>query len=91
MTGWPEALEGAGAAWAAAMLRACWQGGLALGAVWLACRLFPRTSPRVQCWLWRLAYVKLLLALFWSTPIDLPVLPAAVRPPAAGGSTARTR
>jgi beta-lactamase regulating signal transducer with metallopeptidase domain len=56
------------------------QGGVALALVGGACRAFPALPPRVRCWLWRLAYLKLLAALLWSTPVALPLLPA---PPAA--------
>src|SRR4051794_23756575 len=71
----------AGTLWAAAMTRACWQGSIALVLVWAASRLFPRLSPAARCWLWRLAFLKLLAALLWARPVDLPVwhLPAATR------------
>ncbi|HLK58741.1 MAG TPA: M56 family metallopeptidase [Chthonomonadaceae bacterium] len=61
--------------WAAAIGRACWQGGLALLLAGLICRAFPRLSPRLQCWLWRLAYLKLLISLLCITPLNLPLLP----------------
>src|SRR4051794_9805670 len=77
MSGWILALNGIADAWAAGILRASWQGGLALGGVWLICRAFPRVSPDAQCWLWRLATLKLLIALFWVTPADVPLLPPA--------------
>ena len=41
---------------------ACVQGTLALVLVWGICRLFPRLSPRLASWLWRLGYLKLLVA-----------------------------
>lgn len=66
-------------AWASAMARACWQGALAFLLVWLVCRL-PWLAPRVQCWFWRVAYLKLLIALFWATPVDLPVLAPSSAP-----------
>jgi beta-lactamase regulating signal transducer with metallopeptidase domain len=59
------------------LLRASWQGGLALGLVWAVCRAAPRMSSRLRCWLWRLAYLKLLVAFLWLPPILLPALPAA--------------
>jgi beta-lactamase regulating signal transducer with metallopeptidase domain len=61
------------------LLRACWQGGVALALVWAFCRVAPRMSPRLRCWLWRLAYLKLLVAFLWLPPILLPALPAASR------------
>src|SRR5262249_14870770 len=61
------------------LLRACWQGGVALGLAWGVCRVAPRISPRLRCWLWRLAYLNLLVAFLWLPPILLPALPAASR------------
>lgn len=86
--------------WAAAMARACWQGSAALALAWIAIRVFPRLPPAVRCWLWRLAFLKLLAALVWARPVDLPLwhLPAAkqwlseaalpARPPLPGGDPA---
>jgi WD40 repeat protein/Zn-dependent protease with chaperone function len=68
--------------WAGAIGRACWQGGLTLLLVWVAVRAFRGLPPREQCWLWRLAYLKWLVALLCATPVDLPLLPAAVTTPA---------
>src|SRR5690242_17934867 len=62
------------ASWAAAIGRACWQGGLAIGLAWILCRALPRLPGRFQCWLWRLAYLKLLVAFLWAVPFDLPLL-----------------
>ena len=42
-------------AWATAMWRACWQGGLVVLGVWSICRLIPSMPARFQCWLWRLS------------------------------------
>jgi beta-lactamase regulating signal transducer with metallopeptidase domain len=66
--------------WAGAVGRACWQGGLAILLVWGLCRLLPRLSGRVQCWLWRLAYLKLLVALLWGAPLCLALLPPPPKP-----------
>jgi beta-lactamase regulating signal transducer with metallopeptidase domain len=64
--------------------RACWQGGLAIGLVWGGSRLFPSCPAGVRCWLWRLAYLKLLAALAWGGAwVELPLLPAA---PVTGAS-----
>ena len=63
LNGW--ALAAASPFW-----RASWQGGAALALVWGACRLLPGLSPGVRCWLWRLAYLKLFVALAWATPVE---------------------
>src|SRR5689334_325171 len=61
-------------AWSTAMLRACWQGGLALGLAWILIRIW-RSLPRAhQCWLWRLAFLKTLIVLIWAVPLCLPLL-----------------
>lgn len=59
-----------------ALLRASVEGGAALLLVYAACRLTPRLSPVVHAWLWRLGYAKVLLALFSSWTVSLPLLPA---------------
>jgi beta-lactamase regulating signal transducer with metallopeptidase domain len=63
--------------WFAAMARACWEGGIALASAGLLCRLVPRLPPAARCWLWRLAYARLLIALAGLTPIALPLLTPA--------------
>jgi len=70
------------ASWLAALWRACWQGGLALLLVWAVCRAFHRLPARAKSWLWRLAYLKLLVAFLWTAPIALPLLPAGTPRPA---------
>lgn len=60
--------------WSALIVKAAWEGGLALAIVWLVIKLWPRIHPVTQCWLWRLAYLKLLIALVWVMPVSLPVL-----------------
>jgi hypothetical protein len=70
-------------AWLAAMGRACWQGGLALALAWAVCRAFPKLPAAARCWVWRLAYLKVLVALLWAAPVELPLL----RPPEAPSTT----
>lgn len=41
--------------WMAAMVRASWQGAIAIGLVWIVCKIVPRLPSSVRCWLWRLA------------------------------------
>ncbi|HEX5241986.1 MAG TPA: M56 family metallopeptidase, partial [Tepidisphaeraceae bacterium] len=69
--------------WLSAMERACWQGGLALLVAWIICRVWRSMPGRAQCWVWRLAYAKLLLALVWSAPLNLHLLPPIQRQPVA--------
>lgn len=71
-----------GEAWAASLWRASWQGAIAIGLVWAIARWSKLVSARVVCWLWRLACLKLLVALFWVQPMLLPVLPAQPADPA---------
>lgn len=63
-------------AWLAAMGRASWQGGLALALAWAVCRAFPKLPPAARCWVWRLAYLKVLVALLGPAPLELPLLRA---------------
>src|SRR5258706_2915890 len=76
MNHWLAAVNDISGPWAAAMVRASWQGGLALALAWALCRLLRDMPARLGSWLWRLAYLKLLVALAWNMPIDLPVLRA---------------
>ncbi len=69
--------------WSAAIISACWLGGIALGLVWLISRYLPRIPATVRCWLWRLAYLKLLVSLVWLTPIEIPLLPPVAEQSAA--------
>lgn len=62
--------------WAAALVRASWQGGLIVLSVWMICRLVPSLPARFQAWLWRLAVLKFVVAFVWSVPLELPLLPA---------------
>src|SRR5438093_1490904 len=73
-----DRLNGLAALWVKGTLRAAWQGGLVLLLVWLSCRARPSLPAGVCCWLWRLAYLKLLVAFFWPLPVTvpLPLLPA---------------
>lgn len=73
------------AAWAPLMLRACWQGGLSLLAAYGLTRLLRGLPPAAKGWAWRLAYLKLLVALLWVAPVTLRVLHEA-RVPSANAS-----
>jgi beta-lactamase regulating signal transducer with metallopeptidase domain/regulation of enolase protein 1 (concanavalin A-like superfamily) len=62
--------------WLAGLWRASWHGAIAIAAVWAITRRSRFLSARVACWFWRLACVKLLVALFWVQPVWLRVLAA---------------
>jgi beta-lactamase regulating signal transducer with metallopeptidase domain len=70
-----ERLDDLAAAWSASLLRASWQGGLLIAAAWLLVRCRLGLPPRVACWIWRLADLKLIVALVWAAPLLLPLLP----------------
>jgi beta-lactamase regulating signal transducer with metallopeptidase domain len=81
MSGDPVSVLNAVAAAAVGNLwRASWQGGAVIALVWVLCRMGSHWSPRVRCWLWRVAYLKLLTTLVWTAPVELPVLPAEAVP-----------
>lgn len=62
-------------AWFTAIGRAAWEGGLALVLAWGLIRLAPGIPPAFRCWIWRLVYLKLLIALCWTAPLRVPLLP----------------
>ena len=74
-----------------ALWRASWQGALAIAALWCLCRVFEKRLPAdIRCWLWRAAYVKLLMSLVVSGSVLLPILPAAEAPTLPQTTFART-
>ncbi len=66
--------------WSGSLLRASGQGGLLIASAWLLVRCRPGLPPRVACWIWRLADLKLIVALFWAAPLLLPLLPPLADP-----------
>src|SRR5580704_4777433 len=61
------------ACWSESLWRATLQGGIAIAAAWAITHYCRFLSARVRCWVWRVACVKLLVALVWSQPLDLPM------------------
>ena len=57
--------------------RASLTGGAFVAAVWAVLRAMPRLPAGLRCALWWTAGLKLLVALLWTAPLELPVLPAA--------------
>jgi beta-lactamase regulating signal transducer with metallopeptidase domain len=80
MNAWIDALDAISATWFDLLVRASWQGGIALAAVWLISRFVPRVPAGHKVWLWRLAFLKLFAALVWFSPVALPVLPRQTPP-----------
>ena len=68
------------ALWGENIGRASLQGGLAIAAAWGLSRWCRFLSARVTCWIWRLACLKLLVALCCAQPVDLPLLAAKPAP-----------
>lgn len=66
--------------WLSRLLVACLSGCLVIGVVWMACRLLPRLSGAVRCWLWWLVCLKLFLGLIALPTITLPLLPQPSSP-----------
>lgn len=64
------------AAWLDGMWRASWQGAIAIGLAWAIAHYCRFLSPRIVCWVWRAACLKMLVALVWAEPVLLAVLPA---------------
>jgi beta-lactamase regulating signal transducer with metallopeptidase domain len=59
------------------LLRASIDGAIAVALVWLLCRAIPRLTGATRAWLWWLAAAKFVVALVWTAPIPLPLLPPA--------------
>ena len=78
MNSWIESLNAASADWAIWIWRITWQSAIVIAIAWLLTVLLRRTSPRLRSWIWRLAYLKLLVLMVWTTPVRLAVLPASI-------------
>jgi beta-lactamase regulating signal transducer with metallopeptidase domain len=79
MNGWIEWFNATSDVWFDRFWRATWQGAIVIVVAFVLTTLLYRLSPRVRSWIWRLAYVKLLLLLLWTTPIELALLPSEGR------------
>ena len=75
-----EIVNDLAATWSGSIVRATWQGSLAIAAAWVLVRCRPRLPSRVACWAWRLADLKLIVTLIWATPLLLPLLPPSIPP-----------
>src|SRR3569833_1474936 len=76
-------LDTLGQAWTQAILRASVEGGVAIllvAGLTLALRRLPAGA---RCWLWRLALSKMLFAMWWIGPVEVPVLPPPPAQPTA--------
>ncbi len=70
-------LEPAAGALLAQLARASLAGGVLAAAVWCLVRLAPRVPAAWRCALWCAVSLKLVVALIWTAPVELPLLPAA--------------
>src|ERR1700733_15222248 len=61
--------------WCANLWRASMEGAIAIAVVWIIARWCTFLSPRVTCWMWRAVCFKLLVALFWTQPVAIAILP----------------
>ncbi len=59
--------------WSGLIIKASWEGGLALLIIWSVIMLWPSIHPTIQCWLWRLAYLKMIFTLLLTIPVRLPL------------------
>ncbi len=75
MSAWIDSLNALSAAWLDLLLRASWQGAIALALIWLIARYVSHLPAAHKVWLWRLAFLKLLAGLIWLSPVVLPILP----------------
>ncbi|MCY2962688.1 MAG: M56 family metallopeptidase [Planctomycetota bacterium] len=63
------------AVWGSHMGAACWRGGLALLVALLLVRLVRSLPAAARCWMWRLAFLNLLIVGLWFSPVQLRLLP----------------
>jgi beta-lactamase regulating signal transducer with metallopeptidase domain/Tol biopolymer transport system component len=87
-----EMIAHGAAFWGESIWRASLQGGIAIAAAWAISRSCRFLSARVTCWIWRLACLKLLAALVFTQPVNLPLLaakPADMTLATAGPAPAR--
>jgi bla regulator protein BlaR1 len=63
--------------WATQLWTASLIGAVVFSLAWLLASRFRLFSARVNCWIWRLACAKVLVALFWTQGVALPLLGAA--------------
>jgi bla regulator protein blaR1 len=80
MSTWVPEFNGLAGFWLPRLGHAAVEGGVAFGVAWLLCWAFAKAPANLKCWLWRLAYGKLLLALLLVSPIILPLLPSRSTP-----------
>lgn len=59
----------------AQLLQASFSGAVAVAIAWALCRFMPRLRASVKAWLWCAVAAKFLVALAWSSPIEIPLLP----------------
>ena len=61
------------------LVRASVEGAMLVAAVWAICRFLPRLSPATRTVLWWCAAAKFVLALVWTAPVLIPILPTDAR------------
>ena len=59
------------------LVRASVEGALLAATIWGLCRFHRRLSPATRTALWWCVSAKFVVALFWTAPVNVPVLPAA--------------
>ena len=69
-----------GSQWQTLMVPLLFQGSLAIVVVWATGSCWPKLPASKRHWLWRLAYIKLLVLVCWQSPLKLPVLPPPTTP-----------
>jgi bla regulator protein blaR1 len=60
------------------LVRASFEGAILVAMIWALCRCLPRLSPATRTVLWWCAAAKFVLALVWTAPVHVPILPASL-------------
>lgn len=76
--------------WATAIVRVIWQGSIVFALVWLILLIFPKIHPNLRCWLWRLAYLRLLISFLGIPAFQLASVSSLELPSYRGGAVLKS-
>lgn len=57
--------------WGTSIIRASLEGSAVFILVWVILRVFPKINPMIRCWLWRIAYIKLVVSFLGFEPLQI--------------------
>ncbi len=57
------------------LIRASWYAFFVFPVAWLLCHMLRQVPRKIHCWIWRVAYFKIIVGAIWIAPVMLPILP----------------